>query len=65
MEVNIYLKAFLHSLIFPFTDWVTQYVKKGMCFCLEILNTFSVLNVFWSCMMLSKALSAKKESWES
>ena len=29
MKVNIYLKAHLHSLIFSFTETVTQSMKKG------------------------------------
>ena len=39
MEINIYLKGYLHSLTFPFTDWLTQSEKKRMYLFLEILNT--------------------------
>ena len=29
MKGNTYLKAYLHRLIFPFTETVTQSAKKG------------------------------------
>ena len=41
MEVNIYLKGYLHHLIPPFTDWVTQSVKLVMPYYLETRNTFA------------------------
>ena len=48
MKFNIYLKACLYSLIPPFTDWVTQFVKRGMYLIPEIFNSFFAQN-FWSC----------------
>ena len=40
MRVNIYLKANLHSLIPPFTEYITQSMKKGICLYDGIVNTF-------------------------
>lgn len=41
MEVKLYLKTYLHSLITPFTDCDTHSVKRGMCLYHEIRTTFS------------------------
>ena len=38
MEVNTYLKGYLHYLIPPFTDWVTQSVKLVMHYYLDTRN---------------------------
>ena len=46
MKVNVYLKTYLHRLILPFTDTLTQNLTKGMYLCLEIINTFFVRNLF-------------------
>ena len=49
-----HLKVHWHCLIPPFKNWATQSTKRGMCLCLEILNTFFAGNLFWSCNMLFK-----------
>ena len=51
VQGNFHLKVHLHNLIPSFTDWITQSVKKRMCLYLEILNTFFVGNLFWSCII--------------
>ena len=38
MKVNVYLKTYLHRLILPFTDTLTQNLTKGMWGILKVLT---------------------------
>ena len=42
---NFHLKAHLDSLSLPFTDWITESVKRGMHLYLETLNAFLAGNL--------------------
>lgn len=57
MKVNLFQKPHFHSLFSPFTESITQFVKRRIWFSVGILNTFFVGNLLGSWIIFQKVFS--------